>query len=131
MIFRMLAPGLGVSLHRWLKIQGNGKEKTMNKKLIILVCVLLSMFALSTGILAETPAAWDGTTDTAWYNKTDTTFEIKDAKQLAGLSAITNGTAAGIAKDTFAGKTVTLTADIDLGGVKADNGTWGGKNGRR
>lgn len=123
----MLAPGLGVSLHRRLKIQGKGKEKTMNKKLIILVCVLLSMFALSTGILAETPAAWDGTTDTAWYNKTDTTFEIKDAKQLAGLSAITNGTAAGIAKDTFAGKTVTLTADIDLGGVKADNGTWGGK----
>ncbi len=60
---------------------------------------------------------WDGTTiDTSWYNTTDTSLEIGTAAQLAGLAAIVNGTAEGITQDTFAGKTVTLTDDIDLGG---------------
>ncbi len=94
----------------------------MNKKLIVLVCVLISVFAFSAGIFAADPTPWDGTVDTSWYSTDKTSFEINDAKQLAGLAAIVNGTAKDITKDTFAGKTVSLTADLDLGGVKKSNG---------
>ncbi len=88
---------------------------------------------------------WDGTTvDTSWYNTTDTEFTISTAAQLAGLAAITSpkndyaawqaGThdsrADGIAQDNFAGKTVKLGADIDLGDKQfdpiSDFNNWGG-----
>ena len=64
--------------------------------------------------------AWDGTTDTSWYNYEQTTFEISTAAQLAGLATLVNGTAkdAGnnpIAAANFKDKTIKLTADIDLG----------------
>ena len=64
---------------------------------------------------------WDGTTDTSWYNyEQTTTFEISTAAQLAGLAALVNGTAKDtegnpIAAVNFSGKTIKLTADIDLG----------------
>lgn len=63
--------------------------------------------------------AWDGTTDTSWYNYEQTTFEINTAAQLAGLAALVNGTATGedespIAAANFKDKTVKLMADIDL-----------------
>ena len=103
----------------------------MNKKLIVLVCVLISVFAFSAGIFAADPTPWDGTVDTSWYSTDKTSFEINDAKQLAGLAAIVNGTAEGISKDDFAGKTVTLTADLDLGGVQAADGIWSGKSWNR
>ncbi len=89
--------------------------------------------------------AWDGKTiDTSWYNTTDKEFTISTAAELAGLAAITSpkndyaaweaGThdskAAGIAQDNFAGKTVKLGADIDLGNKQfdpiADFNNWGG-----
>ena len=59
-------------------------------------------------------AGGTGVPDTAWYNITATSFSINNADQLAGLARIVNGAAPGIAKDSFAGKTVTLTDDIDL-----------------
>ena len=59
---------------------------------------------------------WEGTLNTDWYNTTDTTFTLSNAEQLAGFGAIVDGTAEGIAADTFAGKTVYLGNDIDLGG---------------
>lgn len=80
-------------------------------------------------VLAVCPAyaaAWDGTQDTSWYSPDKTTFEISTAEQLAGLGAILGGDT-GLEPDSFSGKTVKLTADIDLGGVKNANGTWGGK----
>ena len=54
--------------------------------------------------------AWDGTTDTKWYenNKDATEFSIGTAAQLAGLAQLVNG------KTNFSGKTIKLTADIDL-----------------
>lgn len=55
--------------------------------------------------------AWDGTTDTSWYenNKDATEFSIGTAAQLAGLAKLVNdGTA------TFSKKTIKLTADIRL-----------------
>ena len=54
------------------------------------------------------------TADTGWYAADKTSFEIVDAADLLGLAMIVNGTAAGIAADTFEGDTVKLTADIDL-----------------
>ncbi len=93
----------------------------------------------------DAPTPWDGKSiDTSWYNTTDTEFTISTAAQLAGLAAITSpkddysawsaGThdskAAGIAQDNFAGKTVKLAADIDLGDKQfdpiADFNNWGG-----
>ena len=64
---------------------------------------------------------WDGTTDTSWYenNKDAAEFSIGTAAELAGLAALVNGTAKDadskqIAAVNFSGKTIKLTADIDL-----------------
>lgn len=58
--------------------------------------------------------AWDGTTvNTDWYDASKDTFEINTAAQLAGLAALVNF--AGDDYDDFDGKTIKLTADIDLG----------------
>ena len=65
---------------------------------------------------------WDGTTDTSWYenNKDAAEFSIGTAAELAGLATLVNGTAKdadnnSIAAVNFSGKTIKLTADIDLG----------------
>lgn len=79
---------------------------------------MILMFCFSFGVLAADP--WDGSVDTDWYTNasSDTTdFEIDTPAELAGLALlVTNG-------NNFTGKTVTLMADLDLGGVYAD-GTW-------
>ncbi len=51
---------------------------------------------------------WDGTADTSWYNDTDTEFVINTAERLAGLAELVDD------GNTFAGKTITLTKNIDL-----------------
>lgn len=51
---------------------------------------------------------WDGTSDTSWYNNTDTEFVITTAEQMAGLSELVDG------GNTFEGKTVKLSQNIDL-----------------
>lgn len=51
---------------------------------------------------------WDGTADTSWYNDTDTEFVITSAEQLAGLAELVDD------GNTFVGKTITLTKNIDL-----------------
>lgn len=62
---------------------------------------------------------WVGTVDTSWYDASKDTFEIRTAAELAGLAALVNGTAKDaegnpIAAVNFKGKTIKLTADIDL-----------------
>ena len=65
---------------------------------------------------------WDGTAvDTSWYagHENATEFSIGTAAELAGLAALVNGTAKDadnnpIAAVNFSGKTIKLTADIDL-----------------
>ncbi|MCL2284066.1 MAG: hypothetical protein FWC26_12190 [Fibromonadales bacterium] len=61
-------------------------------------------------LLAQT--SWDGTADTNWYtdNKSTNTYTITTAEQLAGLAQLVNGGA------TFEGKTIMLSADIELAG---------------
>ena len=73
--------------------------------------------------------AWDGTAvDTSWYagHENETKFSIGTAAELAGLAALVNGTAKDAEgkpiaavnfydETTKTGKTIKLTADIDLG----------------
>ena len=59
--------------------------------------------------------------DVSWYNTTDNQFTITTGKQLAGLATIVNGTADGIERDSFQGKTITLGNDIDLSQVEGEN----------
>ena len=62
-----------------------------------------------------TSEPWEGDIVTDWYSTEATEFVITTPAQLAGLAAIVNGTADGIAQDDFSGKTVNLKADLDLG----------------
>lgn len=90
----------------------------MNKKTILKcfsVLLALSMLIAMLPAGAYAADAWDGSIDVSWYNTTDTSFTITSPAQLAGLAAIVNGTAEGITQDSFAGKTITLGANIDLG----------------
>ncbi len=57
---------------------------------------------------SEQTSVWDGTSDTAWYNDTDTEFTLTSAAQLAGLAELVDG------GNTFEGKTVLLNCDIDM-----------------
>lgn len=66
--------------------------------------------------------SWNGSRDTSWYNTTDKEFTITTEEQFAGFAAIVGGMADGIAQDEFAGKTVKLGANLDLGGLQ--NKVW-------
>ena len=80
------------------------------------MAVNMATFSEVTAVVA-TGNPWDGESrDTSWYNTTDTVFTITTEDQFAGLSAIVGGMAEGIARDDFAGKTVKLGSDLDLGG---------------
>lgn len=98
--------------------------------------------------------AWDGTVDVRWYNghENDKSYNISTPAELAGLAAIVNGkldkdhgevlgdfeeTASDdektednwVSVDDMNGKTITLTADLDMGG-RYDKTTekWSGPN---
>ena len=60
---------------------------------------------------------WSGERDTTWYNTTDTVFTLTTEEQLAGFAAIVGGMLENIEPDDFAGKTVKLGADMNLGGL--------------
>ena len=83
----------------------------MKKKLALLLCLVLLVTALALPVSADNAAAWDGSVDTSWYSAEAKTFEISTPAQLAGLAAIVNGKADGIAQDSFSGKTIKLTAE--------------------
>lgn len=56
--------------------------------------------------------------DASWYDSTKNTFELSTAAQLRGLAKLVNGDVElEIDPINFKGKTVKLTADIDLGNV--------------
>lgn len=72
---------------------------------------------------------WKGSFDTSWYNTADKEFILTTADQLAGFGKIVDGTAEGIAADTFKDKTVKLGANIDLsGGYSLNPIGWGYAN---
>lgn len=57
---------------------------------------------------------WDGTADTSWYNDTDTMFTLNTAEQLAGFAKLVDD------GNTFEGKTIKLTTDVNLNAQDAD-----------
>lgn len=84
----------------------------------IVFLLFLLMGCLSGYSFAETES-WDGkTADTGWYeeNQNAVSYTIETPAQLAGLAAIVNGTAEGLAQDDFQGQEICLGADLDLRG---------------
>lgn len=59
--------------------------------------------------LVDPADPWDGSVDVAWYSNTATEFVLTEEEQLAGLGQLV---ADG---NTFAGKTIKLGADMNLG----------------
>lgn len=95
------------------------KRKPFTRLFVTLMSLMLIVSFLPTTVFAadETIDTWDGTSDTSWYNETDTEFHIKTAEQLAGLAELTNigidtGASTG---NTFENKTIYLDCDLDLG----------------
>lgn len=73
-------------------------------------CLLIVLFVLST--IPSSADSWtdSGNYDTSWYDDLSESFDISTAEQLAGWVYLNNnGT-------SFEGKTLNLTADIDLSG---------------
>ncbi len=95
----------------------------MKRTFLVIVLMMALILSFNIGIFAADD--WDGTVNTEWYTGAPsgaTSYEISTPAQLAGLASLVNeGT------DTFSGKTVTLTANLDLGGVYAD-GAWDAAN---
>ena len=85
--------------------------------------VTLHMASFSEVAFVAEPAEWKGDFDFKWYtdNINETVFYIANADQLAGFGAIVGGMAEGIDRDSFAGKTVQLMADIHIGDVTDEN----------
>lgn len=82
----------------------------------ILCLAVLLCLAVGCGGAApsgSSPDQWDGSRDTSWYDPAAEQYTLTTAEQLAGLSAL-------VAKEEadFAGKTVTLAADLDLCGLE-------------
>ena len=76
---------------------------------LLVLAVLASLCIAPTG--AEIVENWMDKADTTWYGSTATNYKIGTAEQLAGVAKLVNeGT------ESFKGKTLTLTADIDLAG---------------
>jgi len=77
--------------------------------------------------VTNTVNAWEGKIDTSWYTNADanaTNYTISNADQLAGFAQIVGGMVKigeDYVQDSFSGKTVTLTADINLGDAEAEN----------
>ncbi len=72
------------------------KYKSLKRALSLLIsAVLTAAFTFSPAAFAfgaSSPAPWDGKTiDVSWYSASGTVFHISTPEQLAGLSAIVNG----------------------------------------
>ena len=88
-------------------------------KLLAIAAVVLTVLSTASFVyeVDATADTWDGETiNTDWYDKEQNKYTLDSAADLAGLAAITNGTADGIARDSFNYKDVYLTVDVDLGG---------------
>jgi len=73
-------------------------------------------------LVVDTENPWEGVLDYSWYesNPNATEFTIANGDQLAALGAIVGGMD-GNAEDSFAGKTITLISDVNLGDKEEKN----------
>ncbi|MEG1495854.1 MAG: S-layer homology domain-containing protein [Clostridiales bacterium] len=103
----------------------------MKHKLLSFLILTMMICSFSMGAAAaDAPKPWDGSIDTSWYNGETTTFNLDTAEKLAGLAAIINDEVKGIKAEDFSGKTINITADLDLGGKQNQDGTWDEKAGK-
>ena len=97
------------------------------------IVIYLKSFS-EVAFIAELDNAWEGNFDYTWYDADATNLTIANADQLAAFGAIVgrmkvvtgrneNGYtySEDVIGDSFAGKTVTLLADINLGDAEAAN----------
>ena len=85
------------------------KAKRFNGIIIALMMAALTA-AAALHALATPAEKWLDSADDSWYSDSETSFNISTPEQLAGLAELVNrGT-------DFSGKTITLTADINLSG---------------
>ncbi|MBQ6839363.1 MAG: hypothetical protein IJO45_01565, partial [Oscillospiraceae bacterium] len=83
--------------------------------------ITVAMASFSEVAMVSEEPAWEGKRDYTWYNTTDDVFEIANADQLAGLSAIVGGMD-NQTQDSFSGKTIKLIGDINIGDLDSENG---------
>ena len=89
--------------------------------LAVSLCLALAVLPMPQAAAETAADKWDGTTkDTSWYDDSKSSFTLTTAAQLAGMRELLSNYPNN--KD-FAGKAVTLAADLDL-----DNKDWGGSN---
>lgn len=81
------------------------------------ITVAMATFS-EVAMLYEAPK-WEGEYDYSWYSVNADEYYIANADQLAAFSRIVGGM--GITRDSFAGKTVKLVADINLNDSEYDN----------
>ena len=85
------------------------------------VTIYVASFSVFTAVQTSADV-WDGeSVDYSWYNTNDTEFILTTAAQFAGFRDIVDGTAIiddKTVQDSFAGKTVKLGVDVDLGATK-------------
>ena len=83
--------------------------------------IMLAMATFSeVALVADNENAWEGNFDYTWYDASKTELTIANADQLAAFGAIVGGMV-GQKQDSFAGKTVKLLADINLGDDEENN----------
>jgi len=99
-----------------LKTTKKKSHKLSLFSVITVIATSLSVIILGVVLINTRSAPPQGTPDTRWYtrNPNALTFTISTADELAGLAEIVNGTAAGITRNNFSGRTITLSANIDL-----------------
>ena len=91
------------------------------------VTLYLATFS-EVALVADTENAWEGNFDYSWYtnavapadDESVTEYAIANADQLAALGAIVGGMN-GQTQDDFAGKTVKLISDVNLGDKESKN----------
>ena len=76
--------------------------------------VTMALCSFSEIAVVAEEAKWEGNRDYSWYNADATELTIANADQLAGFGAIVGGMD-GQTRDSFAGKTVKLVANIKIG----------------
>ena len=81
--------------------------------------VTVAVASFSEITLRASAAKWTGEADHSWYDADATTLYIYNADQLWSLSQIVGGMM-GQTRDSFAGKTIVLHADIDLNDGEED-----------
>ncbi len=94
----------------------------LKRALSLLITLVMVISLIPAGVMAPVAEAATAsssaaiTPDYSWYSAGATSYEIKDAAQLLAFDRLMQGAVSGVttAAVDFTGKTVTLTADIDL-----------------